>query len=90
MKRYIAQNIKRVCRIRPRLRFRNDAKSDIFLDLTHKILLACVLVLKYSVQLICINTKPLALLANVAYIFESSIEMKSPIKTLIGGGGSVQ
>lgn len=90
MKRYIDQNIERNYRIRASLIFRNVAKSDLFLYLNHDMQLINVFALHYPVQIICTNTKPHALLANVAYISESSIEMKSPIKTWIGGFGLVQ
>jgi hypothetical protein len=90
MKSYIDQNIKRDFRIRARLRFRNVAKSDLFLYFNHEIQLIHFYALHYPVQIICTNTKPHALLSNVAYFSESSIEMKSPYKTWIGGFGLVQ
>ena len=90
MKHYIAQNIKRDYRIRARLRFRNVAKSEMFLELTDDISLIQVFISKYSLQIICINTKPLALIANVAFISESPAQMKSPIKNLMCGFGLVQ
>ena len=90
MKGYIAQNIKRDYRIRSRLRFRNVAKSEMFLELTDDICLIQVFLSAYSLQNIRINTNPLTLLANVAYISESTAQMKSPIKNLMCGGGLVQ
>ena len=61
-----------------------------FLELTDDICLIHIFISKYSLQIICINTKPLALIANVAYISESTAQMKSPTKNLMGGGGLVQ
>ena len=90
MKHYIAQNTRRNYRIRARLRKRNVEKSEMFLELTDDICLIHVFISKYSLQIICINTKPLALLANVAYISESTAQMKSPIKNLMCGFGLVQ
>ena len=90
MKHYIDQNTKLNYRIRARRRKRNVEKSEMFLELTDDICQIRVFISKYSLQIICINTKPFALIANVAYISESTAQMKSPIKTIIGGGGLVQ